>query len=101
MELIISFRCDILAQCFVITRLFVLFIIYPYEVFTLATKLVVSVTEGRFFFKNGEFCPFKYACLIRIMQGTYVHWAMFSCKESMSQHNHSKIKNKHILAISA
>lgn len=99
MELIISFRCDILVQSSVITRIFVLFIIYPYEVFTLAAKFVVSMT-GRVFFKDRQFLPLKYTSLIRIWQGTYVHRAMYSHKESLSKDNQSKIKNKYILAIS-
>lgn len=99
MELITSFRCDILVQCSVITRIFVLFIIYPYEVFTLAAKLVVSVT-GRVFIKDRQFLPLKYTCLIRILQGTYVHWAIYKHKGSLSKHNQSTVKNKYILAIS-
>lgn len=97
MELIISFRCDILVQCSVITRIFFLFIIYPYEVFTLVSKLVASMT-GRSFFKDSQFLPLKYTCLIRVVQGTYVLWAIYSLKESLSNDNQSKMKN--ILAIS-
>jgi len=64
MELIISFRCDILVQCSVITRIFVLFRIYPYKVFTLAAKLVVSMTGGVFLPNQnatGNICTLGYA----------------------------------------
>lgn len=94
MELIISFRFDILVEGSVITRIFVLFIIYPYEVFTLAAKLVVSMT-GIVFFKDLKytFLHLKYTWLIRILEGTYEHWAIYSHKKSLSKQNHSKIKN--------
>lgn len=92
MELIISFRFDILVECSVITRIFVLIIIYPYEVFTLAAKLVVSMT-GTVFLKDRQLLHLKYTCLIRILQGTYEHWAIYGHKKSLSKQNHSKIKN--------
>lgn len=92
MKLIISFRFDILVEGSVITRIFVLFIIHPYEVFTLAAKLVVSMT-GIVFFKDRQFLHLKYTCLIRILEGTYEHWAIYSHKKSLSKQNHSKIKN--------
>lgn len=97
MELVISFRCDILVQCSVIKRIFFLCIIYPYEVFTLAAKLVASMI-GRVFFKNSQFLLLKYTCLIRIVQGTCVLWVIYNSKESLSNDNQSKMKN--ILAIS-